>query len=178
MNSGQCESSSESARQCPKGPPGVPSFLTWNMSGKEALLTRLSFFSKGADVVLLCALCLSLFLYPSAGLHLLAPQGSGLCTPHPNLARLDVGMWGLKLGSLGRTLALVPLALWTVEPCCLRDKYSDSLSIPRRGCYTQVSHGRAEDPTPQDIGQDLGIPWGSWGLGAGNGHLCLSCSAL
>lgn len=102
----------------------------------------------------------------------------GCVPPCPNLGRLNVGMWGLKLGSLGRTLALVPLALWTVEPCCLRDKYSDPLSIPRRDCYTQVSHGRAEDPTPQVIGQDLGIPWGSWGLGDGNGHLCLSCSPL
>lgn len=62
------------------------------------------------------------------------PKALGCVHPCPNLARLNVGMWGLKLGSLGRTLSLVPLALWTVEPCCLRDKYSDSLSIPRRGC--------------------------------------------
>lgn len=72
------------------------------MSGKEALLRRLSFFSKGTDVDLLRALFLSLFLCPSAGLHLRAPQGSGLCTPLPQAGQAKCGNVGAKDGLSGK----------------------------------------------------------------------------
>lgn len=61
-------------------------------------------------MVLLCSVFILVSSLQQA--HVLSSHKALDCAPPcPNLGRLNVGMWGLKLGSLGRTLALVLLAL-------------------------------------------------------------------
>lgn len=87
MNSGQCQSSSESAKLCPKGPLWMlsrvmPSSLTGNIAGKEALFRILSFLPEG---VLLC--CVSFLVSGLQKACILWPHKALGC--HPAIGRLN-----------------------------------------------------------------------------------------